>query len=331
MGASASSIEVAEGVSRLTTTRVPESDVDFWRGLLTKAATQEDVFSAIRPDDVRKIAREQPENLFCLFRKLMFVLNRATADVAVPGIVAAGVGAQAGSGTAGGAAAGEAETEHGGVSEEALLQCMRILTRFMPFLHELVVVGEATDETVSKLHKFFWKPYAVVGDDSESLCFAEALIDVAVKLFFVPGFNVSRECAGAFAEASRANSAAATVEAKTERKKAGGAVAEPKEEAGEGSGAISPSLADGLDKLVWCSGAMVRREAGDGPVNARHNSNRVETIKLLLTLECSTLYQAPTSFDASANPWLAATTRVFKAKKGDAASVISTQCHFMLQ
>ena len=328
MGASASSIEVAEGVSRLCTLKVDESDGDFWRALLTNAATQEDVFTAISPNDVRKMAREQPDNLFCLFRKLMFVLNKATADVAVPGVVAAGVGAEAGSGSAGGgarsAAAAEAEAERGGVSEEALLQCMRILTRFMPFVHELVATGEGTGDqaTIAKLHEFFWKPHvpgggaSQAGDGSgakEQLCFAEALIDVAVKLFFVPGFTMSRDAANAYAEASAESgtlsTAAAAAGTGSETKSSG-------KESAEGSSAVSPALAGGLDKLVWCSGVMVRREAGDGPVNARHNSNRVETIKLLLTLECSTLYQAPSSFDASANPWLAATTRVFGVAKG---------------
>ena len=309
MGATSSSLEVAEGISRLTTTRVEEEDVDFWRALLTTPASQEDVFSAISPADVRKLAEKQPQNLKCLLRKIMFVLNKATSDVAVPGVVARGICEEQVSGFE-----GAAKTEEG-VSEEALLQCMRILTRFMPFVHE-IMAGQDDGEASSTFREFFWKPHPIEEASESEISFAEALVDVGVKLFFVPGFTVSRERAFAFAQAfsdAKGDSveSADSTDTRSQEEKSD---SEGRSEESSGSNRIHPFLDGGIKELVWYSGVMVRRESGDGLVNARHNSNRVEVIKLLLALECATLYQSPSSFDTHANRWLAATTRVFSAQ-----------------
>ena len=126
-----------------------------------------DVFEAIAPADVRRLILEQPENLQTLFKKLMYILAKATRrpDENAEGLTRDNPGAA-----------------H--YSPHVLLNAIRIITRVMPFIHELIsratIDGESHDsvhDQVEYLNRFFWE-----APEGISICFAEHLLDCAMKV-----------------------------------------------------------------------------------------------------------------------------------------------------
>lgn len=147
MGSGQSKAELADILVTLSKTDVSPEAHEFWDELWKIETDPETIFELIPPSDVRKLKKEHAENFVTLFTQAVAQLCQIV-HTPVPMYF------------------GQA------------LNCVRILTRVLPFLLE------AEDDFVERL---CWS----VDDDEEPL--ARLVVHAAMHLLFLPGFTVEDE------------------------------------------------------------------------------------------------------------------------------------------
>jgi len=239
MGGSDSKLSFRQAVVQLTSKKTPIEVTDeifwdqFWNDSVT---TVNDIFALIPASEIRTLREECPSNLATLCYKCVEKLVNATAT-----------------GCAG-------QTEH-----QAVLNCVRLLTRLLPYIFE-----------DPDWRGFFWStvPGQEAGaerldrdresDEEPPPPLAQSLINAIGDLLFCPDF---------------------TVHAKR-------------------TGPETPEDLANIDScaFIWEAGVGF---ASSPPLIAQHDYSRTELLKLLLTCFSEAIYLSPIDAQETPNKWLA--------------------------
>ena len=169
MGASQGKVALQEAIVRLHGGPIAATD-SFWEQLLSNLCALEDLYSVLTPTVVRALASAQPLNLrilleistgYCRNYELSFDTEHKTAG--------------------------------GCATEAAVVNCLQILSRILPFILE-----PHTDPVVeAQIEALFWAAPvcgAVVqgtsSDGYERLCLARKIMHVSTALLFKDGFGI---------------------------------------------------------------------------------------------------------------------------------------------
>ena len=295
MGAAGSSVEIRKNLSQLTEGRVDPKDIEFWQALWEGPESALDVFHNIGPSDVRKLFREQPENLKTLIWQAVRQLSAFVND-----------------------------PDH--AFHASALNCVRFLTRIMPFLFE----DMETDESVRmRVEEMFWredgtssspdknneqdetadsgqtgetnpkankvsendssenaeeqKQPAVPPEVEKSMksCLAHQLLEATKRLLFIPGFTIDEH---RFTKLCRPP---------------------PKSLNGEEHNTNNVDNVFDPGHLWNCGiGLHVDPVVGQYGANARLERNRNEVLKMMLTCFCQQLYINPRNHPVISDRWL---------------------------
>ncbi|CAG8556077.1 1200_t:CDS:10 [Paraglomus brasilianum] len=161
MGAADSKLAFRKGVFRLFEERNIPADDEYWLQFWLLPDTADDVFSLIGASDIRRVRDKARENLETLIRKL---IARMIEIVRAP------------------------DFPSPQNSTQQLLNCIRVLTRLMPFIYE----DKNLDEWEERL---FWSTPMDVKDaaspPAESPKFlGELLLSTIVEILFMSGFTI---------------------------------------------------------------------------------------------------------------------------------------------
>eukprot|EP00934_Nitzschia_sp_Nitz4_P005994 Nitzschia sp. Nitz4//scaffold67_size101165//46336//48807//NITZ4_004527-RA/size101165-augustus-gene-0.14-mRNA-1//1//CDS//3329556468//5984//frame0 len=290
MGASASREKFRESVSALVEVDVSADDADFWDELWKIPSSPEEVFELIPPHAARKLRDERFENLATLF-------TQATAQLCQ--IV---------------------ETPYNIYFDQAL-NCVRVLTRILPFLLEKGDLGDA-DENVEQL---CWGTNAVApGDekiglmvggatgenssmpsggqnrvDEEQEPLALLVVHAAMHMLFLPQFTCD------FYEEKKDGSSSFTRRTNTKEDK------ELRAEAGLSAKTIEAGvpLVPRPTSIVWAAGTGVQStQAGFDASTRKYDKNRIEVLRLMLAACCDPLFSPADEYNPLASRWLAVAT-----------------------
>lgn len=153
MGAEQSKLLLRKTVLTLTQKEsIPPSDTEFWQQFYRLPTSAEDVFNFFPPKDVRKLRDEYTENCQTL---LVIVMEKISEIV-------------------------KQSQDFDATVLSDVLNCLRILTRFLPYIFEL----DSQSEIGQKFHTLFWKHK----DGGE--CRASVLVRNVVELLFYRGFTL---------------------------------------------------------------------------------------------------------------------------------------------
>jgi len=293
MGATASREKFSESVSALIEVDVSPDDAEFWDELWKIPSGAEEVFDLISPEAARRLRDERFDNLATLF-------TQATAQLCQ--IV---------------------ETPYNIYFDQAL-NCVRVLTRILPFLLEKGDLGEA-DENVEHL---CWgtgseapdeKIGLVIGDDAstanqsskyeeEQEPLALLVVHAAMHMLFLPQFTCDfyEETDGTKMTAEEA------VEAAKKRKEEERLAKEDREAKAEVGLTRSKQSDDGISlvpkppSIVWAAGLGVdSSQLGFDGSTRKYDKNRVEVLRLLLSTLCDPLFSPADEYNPLASRWLA--------------------------
>ncbi|KAG7370552.1 dymeclin [Nitzschia inconspicua] len=314
MGASASREKFRESVSALVEVDVSADDADFWDELWKIPSSAEEVFELIPPTAARRLRDERFENLATLF-------TQATAQLCQ--IV---------------------ETPYNIYFDQAL-NCVRVLTRILPFLLEKGDLGDA-DENVEQL---CWgtngsgmpgdeKIGLMVGgktagdndstnddgmgtnaskgmeDEQEPL--ALLVIHAAMHMLFLPQFTCD------FYENKMDHTPTSSGKSGSKGKNGGGMAgffrrSETKEDKDIRSECgLEPKTVDsGVPlaprpaSIVWAPGAGIHAsQLGYDGTTRKYDKNRIEVLRLLLAACCDPLFSPADEYNPLASRWLAVAT-----------------------
>ncbi|OQS05042.1 hypothetical protein THRCLA_02784 [Thraustotheca clavata] len=164
MGNSDSKSKFRESVYKLSNEEVSSRHLDFWDKLWKIPTTAEEIFTLIQPDDIRMLRQKQQANLSTMLTQAISQLHQIV-DTPLPKYYPQAV------------------------------NCIRVLTRTMPFILE-----DRSDDYVQQL--LWGKLPAEEGaqEENEETCLAERLIDATMGLLFLPDFTVSAPAYKAFRE-----------------------------------------------------------------------------------------------------------------------------------
>eukprot|EP00529_Nitzschia_sp_RCC80_P009895 CAMPEP_0113489330 /NCGR_PEP_ID=MMETSP0014_2-20120614/26473_1 /TAXON_ID=2857 /ORGANISM="Nitzschia sp." /LENGTH=791 /DNA_ID=CAMNT_0000383063 /DNA_START=316 /DNA_END=2691 /DNA_ORIENTATION=- /assembly_acc=CAM_ASM_000159 len=300
MGASASREKFRESVTALVEVDVSADDADFWDELWKIPSSAEEVFELIPPDAARRLRDERFENLATLF-------TQATAQLCQ--IV---------------------ETPYNIYFDQAL-NCVRVLTRILPFLLEKGDLGDA-DENVEQL---CWgtntagnlpgdeKIGLMVGgdgdtnasggplgggrspsnavDDDEQEPLALLVVHAAMHMLFLPQFTCD------FYE----NKADGTSSGGFFRRSDTKEDRELRAEAGLNAKTVEAgvSLVPRPASIVWSAGAGISpSQLGYDASTRKYDKNRIEVLRLLLSACCDPLFSPADEYNPLASRWLAVAT-----------------------
>ncbi|CEG48448.1 protein hid1 isoform x2 [Plasmopara halstedii] len=235
MGNSDSKSKFRESVYKLNNEIISSKNLEFWDKLWRIPTVAEEIFTLIQPDDVRMLRHQQPENLGTMLKQAVSQIVQIV-DTPVPKYY------------------------------QQALNCVRVLTRLVPFILE-----EGVDEFVEQL---FWSvednesPKSDGEDDeikeerSGAEPLAKQMIHAIMGLLFLPEFTVSIHAYKGYGEERRSTTRS-------------------------GQSATTGSLV--FPSLLWHSGVMYP----DASVmnSSSYDRNRKEVLALLLTCFSSILYQ----------------------------------------
>ncbi|KAJ8611150.1 hypothetical protein CTAYLR_003576 [Chrysophaeum taylorii] len=242
MGQGNSKADLADILVTLSQTDVSPEAHDFWDDLWRLGTSPEDVFELISPDDVRRLKTERPENLVTLFTQAVAQLCQIV-HTPIPMYF------------------GQA------------LNCVRILTRLLPFLLE--VPGDPFVERLcwSVEEDDHHHHHHQGEEEAAPEPLARLVVHAAMHLLFLPGFTVD---ATAFEEEE-----------------------EEEERSGEKRNGVTQSA-------LWAAGigGFEARPA----IASTFDRNRIEVLRLLLAATCEPLYQTADAYDPWASRWLAVAT-----------------------
>jgi len=307
MGASASREKFRESVSALIEVDVSADDADFWDELWKIPNSGEEVFELIPPSAARKLRDERFANLATLF-------TQATAQLCQ--IV---------------------ETPYNIYFDQAL-NCVRVLTRILPFLLEKGDLGESCEQ----VEQLCWgtniddlnddeKIGLMIGTnkssdsatgkningndrstrknlDDEQEPLALLVVHAAMHMLFLPQFtcdfyeNKADTNAGDSALNFRRSD---TKEDRELRSSVHGLQQTKTVEAGV-------SLVPRPSSIVWASGSGIKPEHIKGIYDAsstrKYDKNRIEVLRLLLSACCDPLFSPADEYNPIASRWLAVAT-----------------------
>lgn len=174
MGAGDSKLVFRRDVFRLFEQRnIPVSEGDYWSKLWVIPESQDDIFSLISPSDIKRIQTEAPENLETLLLAVTSRLYALRHDPKFP-------------------------SQDDSAPAMDALNCIRLLTRFFPFLHE--------GSKPQSLSQFWWgsrrrrkamRKHESEGNVNNNNEFEEAqplaqdLIDIMLDFLFWQDFTIS--------------------------------------------------------------------------------------------------------------------------------------------
>jgi len=290
MGASASREKFRESVSALVEVDVSADNAEFWDELWKIPSTPEEVFELIPPEAARKLRDERFENLATLF-------TQATAQLCQ--IV---------------------ETPYNIYFDQAL-NCVRVLTRILPFLLEKGDLGDA-DENVEQI---CWGTAGNIGDEKIGLMIggngeksvasslphqgtgmgddqeplALLVVHAAMHMLFLPqftcDFHESKESgeAGLFSRSEEKEDRDMRAEAGLQTKTIENGV----------------SLVPRPTSIVWASGAGINgNQLGGDSSSRKYDKNRIEVLRLMLAACCDPLFSPADEYNPLASRWLAVAT-----------------------
>ncbi|GMF21528.1 unnamed protein product [Phytophthora lilii] len=234
MGNSDSKSKFRESVYKLNNEVISSKNLEFWDKLWRIPTVAEEIFTLIQPDDVRMLRHQQPENLATMLRQAVSQIVQIV-DTPVPKYY------------------------------QQALNCVRVLTRLVPFILE-----EGGDEFVEEL---FWSKetqFAPEGEQEDETKeeapgnepLAKHMIHAIMGLLFLPEFTVSIHAYKGYGEERRSATRS-------------------------GQSTTSGSLV--FPSLLWHSGVGYP----DASVvnSSNYDKNRKEVLALLLTCFSSILYQ----------------------------------------
>jgi hypothetical protein len=305
MGASASREKFRESVTALIEVDLSADDADFWDELWKIPNSGEEVFELIPPSAARKLRDERFANLATLF-------TQATAQLCQ--IV---------------------ETPYNIYFDQAL-NCVRVLTRILPFLLEKGDLGDA-DEQVEQL---CWGTNSadlndderiglMIGTDKRSDAsgrnmngldsrrkdmedeqepLALLVVHAAMHMLFLPQFTcdfyenkVDTDVSNPALNFRRSD----TKEDRDLRSSVIGLHQAKTVEAGV-------SLVPRPSSIVWAIGSGVKPEHHSGAYDAsatrKYDKNRIEVLRLLLSACCDPLFSPADEYNPIASRWLAVAT-----------------------
>mmetsp|Transcript_34136 Transcript_34136/g.80336 ORF Transcript_34136/g.80336 Transcript_34136/m.80336 type:complete len:799 (-) Transcript_34136:211-2607(-) len=307
MGASASREKFRESVSALIEVDVSADDADFWDELWKIPNSGEEVFELIPPSAARKLRDERFANLATLF-------TQATAQLCQ--IV---------------------ETPYNIYFDQAL-NCVRVLTRILPFLLEKGDLGDA-DEQVEQL---CWgtnsddlnddekiglmigtgrstesgktsgniggnekTPRNNTAADDEQEPLALLVVHAAMHMLFLPQFTCDFYENKIDSEHHCSFRRPESKEDKELRNAVPGLQNAKTVEAGV-------SLVPRPSSIVWASGSGIKAEHLNGGYDAsstrKYDKNRIEVLRLLLSACCDPLFSPADEYNPIASRWLAVAT-----------------------
>uniref|UniRef100_A0A7S4EEW3 HID1 domain-containing protein n=1 Tax=Pseudo-nitzschia australis TaxID=44445 RepID=A0A7S4EEW3_9STRA len=310
MGASASREKFRESVSALIEVDVSADDADFWDELWKIPNSGEEVFELIPPSAARKLRDERFANLATLF-------TQATAQLCQ--IV---------------------ETPYNIYFDQAL-NCVRVLTRILPFLLEKGDLGDA-DERVEQLcwgtngdglnddekiglmigtakssesgktsrnidgnHTSISRNTTNVTTDDEQEPLALLVVHAAMHMLFLPQFTCDFYENKIDTDKHHGFRRSETKEDKELR----GAVPSLQNAKSVEAGV---SLVPRPSSIVWASGSGIKAEQLNGGYDAsstrKYDKNRIEVLRLLLSTCCDPLFSPADEYNPIASRWLAVAT-----------------------
>ncbi|KAK5983518.1 High temperature-Induced Dauer formation [Trichostrongylus colubriformis] len=148
MGAQGSKVNFRQAVIDLTSKHGKQNDENFWEQLWSPDSVQSvnDVFAMIPADDIRKLREDSPKNLATLCYKTLEKLQHA-------------------------------RDHPNELSERKVLNCVRLLTRLMPYMFE-----------DAEWRGYYW---ASVPSGDGQVPMASVLLGILGDLLFCPGFTVA--------------------------------------------------------------------------------------------------------------------------------------------
>lgn len=295
MGNSESSVPLAEVVQRLQKDDVLPSDAEVWSPLLGSPLVVEDIFEVITPQAVRELKRRKPQNLAVLLSKVVETMGAVC----------------------------ERNDRGSGVllaeDHAAAINCVRLLTRIMPFLLE-----DPEDEVVEEI---LWgsgrcsvpEAPGVTSTDAGSPATAPARVEGGVGGQSAQEDSLARSI---LAEAAAAGEAAAAASAASEEPAATGQDALANEvlhhlmrflflpdftvRRTPPRGEILPTrFAD--PTLVWRMGVGITDEVPPPAPTLAHCRARLEVLRCLLTCLSGPLFQSAddAGYQQCSSRWLA--------------------------
>lgn len=282
MGASASREKFRESVAALVNSDVSADNAEFWDELWKIPSSPEEVFELISPRAARKLRDEKFDNLATLF-------TQATAQLCQ--IV---------------------ETPYNIYFDQAL-NCVRVLTRILPFLLEKGDLGDP-DENVEHL---CWGTGAspipgderiglVVGDESASMPsmqnkydddqepLALLVVHAAMHMLFLPQFTCD------------------FYEDKEPKKVSRRGYTKEDKEMQVYAGLTFKTVEEGVlllakpASVVWAPGCGVEKgQLGFDASTRKYDKNRIEVLRLLLSACCDPLFSPADEYNPLASRWLA--------------------------
>jgi len=263
------------------------ADHMLWKTLWETPESAVDIFQSVAPSDVRKLIKLQPGNLHTLITQ---AVHQMTFFVEQP--------------------------DH--QYHKSALNCVRFLTRVMPFIFEtldisndgavaVTVVTTETKESNQFLEDIFWKPPAPSSSNNGEKntptlhgkpCLAQRMIAAMMRMLFLPDFTIDK--------VRFANMCRPPPRSDVESGSSGsdGVVGASRDAA---SVAHYPTANPGH---VWEYGVRVPYLPESGSIawgaNARLEANRSELLKLLVTCMCRPLYVEPHLHPVYNERWMSA-------------------------
>lgn len=312
MGASASREKFRESVEALIQVDISADDAEFWDELWKIPSSADEVFELINPDAARRLRDERFDNLSTLF-------TQATAQLCQ--IV---------------------ETPYNIYFDQAL-NCVRVLTRILPFLLEKGDLGDSdvnveqlcwgtgADPIVLELENMNIDSYAsIVDTDGDNATsggpkkgrgqgtkeeeeeenqepLALLVIHAAMHMLFLPQFTCDyyeEEMSEDYKKDKTNQSPRKSAEDRETQEDS-----EIRAEAGLSSSKLVENgvvLVARPPSIVWAAGVGVKpTQLGYDGATHKYDKNRIEVLRLLLTCCCDPLFSPADEYNPLASRWLA--------------------------
>ena len=246
-------------------TEVSPEAHDFWDELWKLTTTAEDIFELIPAEDVRSLKKNRPENVVTLFTQAVAQLCQIV-HTPVPMYF------------------GQA------------LNCVRILTRILPFL------VEQSDDAFAERLCWSVEDYDTKDDTADSeedrpQPLARLVVHAAMHLLFLPGFTVDATAFEDDDDDDELEEEEEEAEHEADGKKIGDD--EKKQE-------VSVSVEKLPQAALWAAG--IGGFDPRPPPAVAFDRNRIEVMRLLLSSICEPLFQSADSYDPWKSRWLETAT-----------------------
>ncbi|KAJ1917297.1 hypothetical protein IWQ60_007816 [Tieghemiomyces parasiticus] len=188
MGATDSKIAFRKGIFRLSQDRNLAATDEYWMSLWNVPDSADDIFSLFTAQDIRRIRDQAPENFYLLFDKLyerIAIIKMSPVFTPPAADTAPAASSELGSGIP----AVPPTPQVVQATTKQLLNCIRLLTRFIPFTFEPRKADTETGGTPPPpiAEDLFW---TLRGKSAKT--FGERLVYTVLDLLFLADFTVPR-------------------------------------------------------------------------------------------------------------------------------------------